>query len=99
MEIKKSECGKYGATMDGRIFRFVNGQPFEVKCGNNSGYAVFSMKRKHVWAHRFVASLFIPNLENKRCINHKNGIKDDNRVENLEWCNHSENQIHRFTVL
>jgi len=46
--------------------------------------------------HRIVATAFIPNPENKRTVNHKNWIRDDNRLENLEWATHSENCLHGF---
>ena len=65
----------------------------------NRGYAQVHFLGKTQKVHRLVAIAFISNPQNWPDVNHKNGIKSDNRVENLEWCTKLYNQRHFSAVL
>jgi hypothetical protein len=66
---------------------------------NGTGYIRVRLERKHHYVHRLVALAFIANQQWKPQVNHKNGIRTDNTVENLEWVTHSENIKHSFDKL
>ena len=71
---------------------------------SKSGYLQVSIKEdktgkfKNQYIHRLVAIHFLDNPENKREVNHKDGNKENNKLENLEWVTSSENQKHRHSI-
>lgn len=70
---------------------------------NKKGYMTLDIrfndgKRRYMGVHRFVAEAFIENPDNKPQVNHIDGDKTNNIVENLEWCTNGENQIHAYKM-
>jgi len=92
--------GLYQVSNLGRVKSFRRVKPFilgiRLRCGYNRVALYKDGGVKNITVHRLVAQAFINNKYNKPLINHKNGVKIDNRVKNLEWCTHKENTIHSF---
>jgi hypothetical protein len=88
--------GLYEVSNFGRV-RHKNGQEIGGSL-NSYGYRAYSLfkdgKRYTGKGHRLVAEAFIPNPEGKRNVNHKDGDRDNNFVDNLEWVTHGENGRH-----
>ena len=86
--------------------RIGNGTPYITKekilgdgIGATRGYCRVTLckepnNKKMFYIHRLVANAFIPKIDGKNVVNHKNGIRTDNRVENLEWTTIEENLQH-----
>jgi len=74
----------YEASTQGRIRNSRTGRI--LKPGLRSGYLHVDLQRKSKYVHILVAQTFIPNPDNLPQVNHRNENKEDDRVENLEWC-------------
>jgi len=106
--------GRYAVTEDGRVWsyprrvrigtrtRSVGGRFLKLGLVSTGYHGVAIRKEgereKTVLVHRLIAQTFIPNPLQKREVNHKSGVKTDNRVENLEWCTRTENSQHAVKI-
>lgn len=90
---------KYEVSNTGKVRRKETGRiltPSLNFCGYEYVTICFSGKHKQIRVHRAVAEAFIPNPENKPEVNHIDGDKLNNCVENLEWCTRLENEQHAW---
>lgn len=103
--------GKYRVSDKGDVFSVdrLNSRGYRIKGVRlsprveSTGYGFVTLydgeKIKKWKIHRMVAEHFIENPMNKPCVNHKDGVKLNNKSSNLEWCTHGENKSHSFVEL
>lgn len=91
----------YSVDTEGNVFSYKKGQKrkmslYKEKTGYQTVWLCKDGKIIKFSVHRLIAETFIPNPENKPTVNHKNSVRDDNKVSNLEWATYSENNRHAF---
>ena len=92
----------YEVSSKGEIRRVIDKSYKKPTKGNHGYYQVTLYnegQKKDFLVHRLVAELFIPNQSDKRTVNHIDGDKSNNSVENLEWATYSENHKHSYDSL
>lgn len=93
-----SNCGNIRSLNYNKTGAIKNISPSVKKTGYKTVNLQTGSMFKCYLLHRLVAQAFIPNPDNKPVVNHKNGDKSDNKVKNLEWCTHKDNQLHAHYV-
>lgn len=104
MEKEIKDFPNYYITDDGKVISKKFKEPRIMKTWfQKSGYENIKLckenKTYHFLIHRLVAEAFIPNPDNLPEVNHKNKNRNDNRVENLEWCSRKDNVYDSYSTM
>jgi len=101
VKCRMGEFRDYRITKSGKMYSYRQGgilKPLSIVL-DSSGYPIVRMrddnyKTRTIAVHRIVADMFIPNPNNLECINHKDEVKTNNCVDNLEWCTKAYNNCY-----
>jgi len=88
---------RYFITTKGLVYN-IRTRKFHTNTKHSQGYLSVSVGGRKRLVHRLVAENFIPNPNDKPCVNHIDGDKTNNHVSNLEWVTHKENSHHAWKI-
>lgn len=94
---EQKDIGEYILYSNGDVYSKYFKKLLFQKPTNNISYKAFPLRdgaRKMTYVHRLIAQAFIPNPDNLPEVNHKDGNKRNNHVDNLEWCTGNQNRKH-----
>jgi hypothetical protein len=100
MTLQCKDIGKYIVRNNGTVYSKHFKRELRQIVPGSHGYLSFRFGKngRNTLLHRIIAECFIPNPHNYKCINHKDGNKLNNNVNNLEWCSYSQNTLHAFKI-
>ena len=97
----KGYKGRYAATKDGRIYSYYLKGFLSPKV-DKGGYLMVCLQKngqkKYFQVHRLIAETYISNPDNLETVNHKDGVKNNNNINNLEWSSFSDNLKHAYKI-
>ena len=91
----KIESTKYEANAFGQVRR-IGKQKTLSPCVTKNGYLTVTLSGAQYYVHRIIATMFVPNPDNKPQVNHKDGNKKNNAADNLKWTTCKENIEHAY---
>lgn len=93
---------QYTITRNGEVFSRLSGTYLKQHPNKEGGYYCFYVhgreKRRKMYTHKVVATLFLKRGKADQCINHIDGVKSNNTAENLEWCTYQYNALHAYAL-
>lgn len=96
--IYNGQVTSYYITTTGELFNSKTGNWLKGQYNKKNGYKSYNIsidgEHHRLYAHRMVAETYLPRIEGKTEVNHIDGNKKNNNLENLEWVNSKENKIH-----
>lgn len=97
-----SNKGRIRSWYNNRFGKLKNPKIKNIQIATSGGYSIIQLyknkREKNYFVHRLVAEAFIPNPNNKPLVNHIDGDKNNNNINNLEWVTDSENKLHAYKI-